>query len=185
MPGHGLGTRSQTESECSKQKLKMELLRGSRPKLESLPVSVVVHEHLVRAGCLFFGTTTRRTLTRLHRQFSQALFTKVEHSDRSDEGLGSRLNHNGHFPSCSTIVAIVTMPRKQCWIPDACVRALANVLSMSVTLCSGILLKCFEVFKLPLCSPIMERIILDLTAVWERVQGGETVSEAVVAIEEN
>ena len=25
------------------------------------------------------------------RQFSQALFTKVEHSDRSDEGLGSRL----------------------------------------------------------------------------------------------
>ena len=68
---------------------------------------------------------------------------------------------------------------------DACVRAFANVLSMSVTLCSRILLKCFEVFKLPLCSPIMERIILDLTAVLERVQGGETVSEAVVAIEEN
>ena len=62
----------QTESEywCSKQKLKLELLRGSRPKLESLPVSVVVtvHEHLVRAGCMFFGTTTRRTLTRLHRR---------------------------------------------------------------------------------------------------------------------
>ena len=68
---------------------------------------------------------------------------------------------------------------------DACVRAFAKVLSMSVTLCSGILLKCFEVFKLPLCSPIMERIILDLTAVWECVQGGDTVSEAVVAIEEN
>ena len=67
MPGHGLGTRSQTESECSNQKLKLELLRGSRPKLEILPVSVVVHEHLVRAGCMFFGTTTRRTLTRLHR----------------------------------------------------------------------------------------------------------------------
>ena len=32
---------------------------------------------------------------------------------------------------------------------DACVRAFANVLSMSVTLSSGILLKCFEVFKLP------------------------------------
>ena len=71
---------------------------------------------------------------------------------------------------------------------DACVRAFADVLSMSVTLwklCSGILLKCFEVFKLPLYSPIMERIILDLTAVWEHVQGGDTVSEAVVAIEEN
>ena len=66
---------------------------------------------------------------------------------------------------------------------DACVRAFADVLLM--TLCFGILLKCFEVFKLPLCSPIMERIILDLTAVWEHVQGGETVSEAVVAIEEN
>ena len=61
---------------------------------------------------------------------------------------------------------------------DACVRAFADVLSMSVTLCSGILLKYLEVFKLPLCSPIMERIILDLTAVWEDVQGGETVSEA-------
>ena len=34
-----------------KQKLKLELLRGSKPKLENLPVSVVVHEHLVRAGC--------------------------------------------------------------------------------------------------------------------------------------
>ena len=68
MPGHGLGTRSQTDSECSlKQKLKLELLRGSRPKLESLPVSVVVHEHLVRAGCVLFGTATRRTLTGLHR----------------------------------------------------------------------------------------------------------------------
>ena len=95
MPGHGLGTRSQTESECSKQKLKLELLRGSRPKLESLPFSVVVHLLLVRAGCMFFGTTTRRTLTRLHRQFSQALFTKVEHSDRSNEGLGSRLIRRG------------------------------------------------------------------------------------------
>ena len=41
-----------------KQKLKLELLRGSKPKLENLPVSVVVHEHLVRAGCMFFGTTT-------------------------------------------------------------------------------------------------------------------------------
>ena len=61
---------------------------------------------------------------------------------------------------------------------DACVRAFADVLSMSVTLCSGILLTYLEVFKLPLCSPIMERIILDLTAVWEDVQGGETVSEA-------
>ena len=30
----------------------------------------------------------------------------------------------------------------------------------------------------------MQRITVDLTAVWERVQGGETVSEAVVAIEE-
>ena len=39
---------------------------------------------------------------------------------------------------------------------DACVRAFADVLSMSVTLCSGILLKYLEVFKLPLCSPIME-----------------------------
>ena len=38
----------------------LELLRGSKPKLESLPVSVAVHEHLVRAGCMFFGTTTRR-----------------------------------------------------------------------------------------------------------------------------
>ena len=53
-----------------KQKLKLELLRGSKPKLESLPVSVEVHEHLVRAGCMFFGTTTRRTLTRLHRNFT-------------------------------------------------------------------------------------------------------------------
>ena len=52
-----------------KQKLKLELLRGSRLKLESLPVSVVVHEHLVRAGCMFFGTATRRTLTRLHRPY--------------------------------------------------------------------------------------------------------------------
>ena len=51
------------------QKLKLELLRESRPKLESLPVSVVVHQHLVRAGCMFFGTATRRTLTRLHRPF--------------------------------------------------------------------------------------------------------------------
>ena len=41
-----------------KQKLKLELLRGSKPKLENLPVSVVVHEHSVRAGCMFFGTTT-------------------------------------------------------------------------------------------------------------------------------
>ena len=49
-----------------KQKLKLELLRGSRLKLESLLV-IVVHEHLVRAGCMFFGTATRRTLTRLHR----------------------------------------------------------------------------------------------------------------------
>ena len=32
-----------------------------------MPVSVVVHEPLVRAGCMFFGTTARRTLTRLHR----------------------------------------------------------------------------------------------------------------------
>ena len=71
MPGHCLGTRSQTESECSKQKLKLELLRGSRPKLESLPISVVVHEHLVRAGRMFFGTITRRTLTRLHRPTAQ------------------------------------------------------------------------------------------------------------------
>ena len=60
------------ESECSKQKLKLELLRGSRPKLEILPISVVVHKHLVRAGCMFFGTTTRRTLTRLHRQAGTA-----------------------------------------------------------------------------------------------------------------
>ena len=64
MPGHCLGTRSKS---VETQKLKLELLRGSKPKLESLPVSVVVHEHLVRAGCMFFGTTTRRTLTRLHR----------------------------------------------------------------------------------------------------------------------
>ena len=28
-----------------KQKLKLELLRGSKPELESLPVSVVVHQH--------------------------------------------------------------------------------------------------------------------------------------------
>ena len=53
-------------SSVQKQKLKLELLRRSRLKLESLPVSVVVHEHLVRAGCMFFGTATRRTLTRLH-----------------------------------------------------------------------------------------------------------------------
>ena len=78
MPGHGLDTRSQTESECSKQKLKLELLRGSSPKLESLPVRVVVHEHLIRAGSFFFGTATRRTLLRLHQQFCQALFTTVE-----------------------------------------------------------------------------------------------------------
>ena len=52
-----------------KQKLKLELLRGSRMKLESLPVSVVVHEHLVRAGCMFFGTATQRTLTRLHLHY--------------------------------------------------------------------------------------------------------------------
>ena len=56
-----------------KQKLKLELLRGSRLKLESLPVSVVVHEHLVRAGCMFFGTATRRTLTRLHRRTISSL----------------------------------------------------------------------------------------------------------------
>ena len=43
-----------------KQKLKLELLRGSRLKLESLPVSVVVHDHLVRAGCMFFGTAMVR-----------------------------------------------------------------------------------------------------------------------------
>ena len=55
---------------AEKQKLKLELLRGLRPKLESLPVSVVVHEPLVRAGCTFFGTATRRTLTRLHRKAS-------------------------------------------------------------------------------------------------------------------
>ena len=55
---------------AEKHKLKLELLRGSRLKLESLPVSVVVHEHLVHAGCMFFGTTTRRTLTRLHRHES-------------------------------------------------------------------------------------------------------------------
>ena len=71
-PGHGLGTHSQ--SEFSKQKLKLELLRGSRPKLERLPVSVEVREHLVRAGCMFFGTTTRRTLTRLHRCLSPSKF---------------------------------------------------------------------------------------------------------------
>ena len=64
---------SDCESECSKQKLKLELLRGSRPKPESLPVSVVVHEHLVRAGCMFIGTTKRRTLTRLHRISSLSL----------------------------------------------------------------------------------------------------------------
>ena len=57
---------------AQKQKLKLELLRRSRLKLESLPVSVVVHEHLVRAGCMFFGTATRRTLTRLHRQVAEA-----------------------------------------------------------------------------------------------------------------
>ena len=60
-----------------KQKLKLELLRGSRPKLESLPVSVVVHEPLVRAGCMFFGTTTRRTLTRLHRPWVNASLPKL------------------------------------------------------------------------------------------------------------
>ena len=51
-----------------KQKLKLELLGGLKAKLESLPVRVVAHEHLVRAGCMFFGTTMRRTLTRLHRR---------------------------------------------------------------------------------------------------------------------
>ena len=55
----------------------LELLRGSKPKLENLPVSVVVYEHLVRAGCMFFGTTTRRTLTRLHRQLHTLVGTLV------------------------------------------------------------------------------------------------------------
>ena len=63
-----------------KQKLKLELLRGSRLKLESLPVSVVVHEHLVRAGCMFFGTATRRTLTRLHRHRKLVRRTRSMHS---------------------------------------------------------------------------------------------------------
>ena len=60
-----------------KQKLKLELLRGSRAILESLPVSVVVHEPLVRAGCMFFGTATWRTLTRLHRQCYMDMVDKL------------------------------------------------------------------------------------------------------------
>ena len=78
-----------------KQKLKLELLRGSRLKLESLPVSVVVHEHLVRAGCMFFGTATRRTLTRLHRprgvvtrDFSAIFGRLFDRSSRSMFDLG-------------------------------------------------------------------------------------------------
>ena len=67
-----------------KQKLKLELLRGSRLKLESLPASVVVHEHLVRAGCMFFGTATRRTLTRLHRHYWYK--ATASHSDISVQG---------------------------------------------------------------------------------------------------
>ena len=63
-----------------KQKLKLELLRGSRLKLESLPVSVVVHEHLVRAGCMFFGTATRRTLT------NTGTIGTASHSDISVHG---------------------------------------------------------------------------------------------------
>ena len=48
MPGHCLGSAVRLSPTVEKQKLKLELLRGSKPKLESLPVSVVVHEHLVR-----------------------------------------------------------------------------------------------------------------------------------------
>ena len=40
-------------------------------------------------------------------------------------------------------------------------------------------------FKLPLFSPTTDQITLeDRNAVWERVQGEETASKAVVAIEE-
>ena len=122
MPGHGLGTRSQTESECSKQKLKLELLRGSRPKLESLPVSVVVHEHLVRAGCMFFGTATRRTLTRLHRTKTSTIST-FEHSLvlGKNRTFSSTKWENEHY--FETFSALTLKIRNFEWKTGICIRS--------------------------------------------------------------
>ena len=101
-----------------KQKLKLELLRGSKPKLENLPVSVVVHEHLVRAGCMFFGTTTRRTLTRLHRQTSAddqgtiSIYSSVIAECSSHKHLGvtisSNLNWSAH------VTQLITKASRRC-----------------------------------------------------------------------
>ena len=63
----GLDARSRTESECSKTEIELDLLHGSRPKCESLPISAVVHEHFVCACCTFSGIATRQTLAWLHR----------------------------------------------------------------------------------------------------------------------
>ena len=43
-----------------------------------------VHEHLVRAGCMFFGISTRRTLTRLHRTRSRLYAFPVHSRLHSD-----------------------------------------------------------------------------------------------------
>ena len=60
-------------------------------------------------------------------------------------------------------------------------RAFGKPLSVTLSgLCSEIVLKCSLTFSL-----ILNQItVQDLKALWERVQGGETVSQAVVAIEE-
>ena len=113
-----------------KRKLKLELLRGSRLKIESLPVSVVVHEHLVRAGCMFFGTTTRRTLTRLHRRRFFFFFFSMMYSGKS--GTRSRKKRRfsrffgllqvrpdharsiSFFPAHCFLVTVSTSLRKSC-----------------------------------------------------------------------
>ena len=91
MPGHCLGTRSQTESERSKQKLKLELLRGSRPKLESLPVSVVVHQHLVRPRLYVLWNCCAENSHAATPAVSPGPLHEGR-ADRSDKGLGSRLD---------------------------------------------------------------------------------------------
>ena len=70
---------SRTNSQSSKQVLLLGLLpRGCRPKSRSLPGRVEVIHPVVHACTTFWLTSTRITLTGVHRQFSQALFTKVE-----------------------------------------------------------------------------------------------------------
>ena len=79
-----------------KQKLKLELLRGSKPKLENLPVSVVVHEHLVRAGCMFFGTTVLRgELSRGYTGFEVFFFFFFIYSSQTPVATGRIVGLSG------------------------------------------------------------------------------------------